>query len=396
MSTKFRELMAFHTLLARQLIFLSILLVLGACGIKPAVSNNDNAQIVVTPPAIMTSSSAATESLSLVSPPILTELPTLAVTIKPTESPTSLTCDSSELYRITKTPVSWLQWSATGKQLFYKLKNSGEYWELNTENNTTTPLSQEQVISLLVTPDNNTFNVPKSIQPHEYALSPSRRKVIYAQRQDLTSTPTPDSSGESQGPLEIRYDLFILETENGNLALLGDIDGLISNLVWFPNEEGVLIQTSARLPGTASIWLADLRNQQLVPLVLVKQGEPEAAFEALSPDGNSILYRRSTTLYVIHLVDGSEEEVPLATFGRAYYWFLSANKLLIVDDFDLPLDFQVAVFDLDTKELCRISQQTLQIHSVELSPNYDYLAIQWDKTLELYILPLCPVCDQGY
>ncbi|OQA22085.1 MAG: hypothetical protein BWY63_00992 [Chloroflexi bacterium ADurb.Bin360] len=310
-----------------------------------------------------------------------------------TELPIVLACDSSKLCQLTRSPVSWAQWSTTGDQLFYRLKNSNEFWKFNLENDVATLLSPEQVALFLATPD-YMLKVPENIEPHDYAFSPSREKVIYAQKRPLTLPPVLDSDGEGQGPQEIKYDLYVLEMGDEISIHLGYIDGLLDDFIWLPNEQSVLIQTNAQLSGKASIWVANLNSEQLIPLVPVKQGQSEATFEALSLDGDSILYRQSTTLYLKHLTDDSEEEIPIATFGRAYYWFLPTNKLLIVDDFDQPLDFQVAIFDLDTRKLCQISQQILRIHSVELSPNYDYLAIRWAETLELYVLPVYPVCDQ--
>lgn len=393
MITKFRWLSGFRALcVASKTVVLLVVLMLFACSIK-LDTDTRNEQIVKTSPIIPTPSSTATQLYPLNSPTTSTGLPTLTVTIKPTELPAGFACDSSKLYQITKSPVSWLQWLPTGNQLFYKLKNGNEYWKFNFEDHTATLLPPEQAISFLVTPE-HTFRIPENAKLHEYALSPSGTKIIYAQRQYLTSTSPPDPSGEGPGPQESEYDLFVLETDNEPLIHLGHIDGLLDSFIWLPSEESILIQTNARLPGTASIWLADLNNHQLIPLVLAKQGESEATFEALSPDGNLILYRRSTTLHLKHLIDGTEEEIPVATFRRAYYWFLPMNKLLIVDDFDQPLDFQTAIFYLDTNKLCQTSQQILRIHSVELSPDYNYLAIRWEKTLELYVLPVCNVCDQ--
>ncbi|MDX9955607.1 MAG: hypothetical protein RBT75_16020 [Anaerolineae bacterium] len=392
MVTRFRQLVGFRmSSIVPKVIALFVLSILCACSNQSSTDNNN--QIITDPSTILTSNPTATQLHPLISATASVELPTLPAVVGTTELPIVLACDSSKLCQLTRSPVSWAQWSTTGDQLFYRLKNSNEFWKFNLENDVATLLSPEQVALFLATPD-YMLKVPENIEPHDYAFSPSREKVIYAQKRPLTLPPVLDSDGEGQGPQEIKYDLYVLEMGDEISIHLGYIDGLLDDFIWLPNEQSVLIQTNAQLSGKASIWVANLNSEQLIPLVPVKQGQSEATFEALSLDGDSILYRQSTTLYLKHLTDDSEEEIPIATFGRAYYWFLPTNKLLIVDDFDQPLDFQVAIFDLDTRKLCQISQQILRIHSVELSPNYDYLAIRWAETLELYVLPVYPVCDQ--
>jgi len=325
--------------------------------------------------------------------------PTVTMTISPTfiTTPTGMVesaCGVPQLHQITTRPVSWLQWSATGEQLYYKLRDSDEYWLFRPEDNAVTPISQEQRGLLLLGESGAvSFEIPDDIKEHEQMVSPSGKRIVFAQRQCLSPTPTA-APGEGSGPIEILYDIFFLERDEDTPIHLGQIDGLVDSFAWFPDEKHVLILTSHKLPGTAYVWLADLGNSELAPLFLVRQGQPEIEFEALSPDGDTILFARHPGLYLYDLASGIEREISVPSgVGRAYYWFLSANRLLIVDDFDRPLDFLVAVFDLESYELHQIYEPTLNIHSVELSPNRKYLAIRWDETLQLYVFSVGDMCD---
>lgn len=324
--------------------------------------------------------------------------PTVTMAISPTfiatpTGPVESACRVPQLHQITTRPVSWLQWSATGEQLYYKLRDSDEYWDFSFEDNTVTPISREQRALLFGESGAVPFEVPDDIKEHEQMVSPSRKRIVFAQRQYLSPTPTA-GTGEGSGPTEIHYDIFFLKRDEDTPIHLGQIDGLFDSFTWFPDEKRVLILTSHKLPGTAYVWLADLGSSELVPLLLVGQGQAEIEFEALSPDGNTILFARHPGLYLYDLANGIERETPVpSVVGRAYYWFLSANRLLIVDDFDRPLDFRVAIFDLESYELRQIYEPTLDIHSVELSPNRKYLAIRWDETLQLYVFPVGDMCD---
>lgn len=224
------------------------------------------------------------------------------------------------------------------------------------------------------------------VLPIEQMISPSGEKVIFAQERHLGPIPTPDTVGEGSGSRETRSDLFVMEGDMVSPRYLGQIDSLVERFTWFPDEERVLISTDPRYPGTSSTWIVDLDSREFMPLFPCDDWKL-----ALSPDGTQLLYRAGDVLTLRDLASGQERELPVPFMGgRVYYWFVSTDRLLVINHFGgRTPDHRVSMFNLQSNKLCQVYDLPLQIESVALSPNHDYLAIQWMDTRLLYVLPIC-------
>lgn len=332
-----------------------------------------------------------------------TQIPEQQITLTPNldVTPTSTTnvataepsaCDNlpQGVYQITQETVAWSMWSETDSHLYYRLKDSDEYLQFNLEDKSTVTVSKEQLpldahpISRLI---------PDEVQEHLQSISPSGNIAIFAEKEYLGPTAIPNSEGESWVGTDIQYNFFVLGEENPTPTYLGSIDGSVDSFQWIPSEKEMLIHTNARDSGTASLWLADLDNHILEPVFIVEEGKSPPWFEALSPSGDLILYEQTSNIYIYNRATGGTKELALPEIsGIAYYWFLSEQELLIVDDFEEPLDFKMAHYDLQTEQLHPISEQNLQIYSVELSPEHNYLSVRWSRTQALYVFSLNSDC----
>jgi hypothetical protein len=258
---------------------------------------------------------------------------------------------------------------------------------------TTTLLSSEEALGLLENDESGAFPLPDDAEAH--CVAPSGERVIFARKQSLALTPTP-GPGEAWGLPIPKYDIYVLERGDAHPQLVGQVDGLVKHLIWLAGEDAALVQVSDRLPNKATLWIASLNDQTVKPLLPVAAGEPSITFQALSPSGESILYSKGTALYVYQLESGVTRQVDIPPlFGRAYYWFLSEQTLLIVDDLNKPLDFEVFIFDLEQGQVCRHYSQILRIHSIQLSPDRRYLALRWDETDRLYLFPITNCSMEG-
>ncbi len=306
----------------------------------------------------------------------------------PQSTPTVASCNTSDLYEVTTSPVIWLQWAADASRLFYRLQESGDYWAFDPEYCTQTRLTpQQRPREISEDPAQVGFELPEDLRPFQWSIAPSRASVVFFQSEAPPKTATPGPGVEVGEGLELKNNIFFLEKPSDQPTYLGSITGFIDDLVWFSDGSAVVI-SMGRVPGEAYLWSVDIENQVLLPVIPASEDFLGFQFRALSPHGERLLYSQEAALFLYDLQQHTAQKLPLELSGRDYHWFLSPDTLLIVDDFDTPLDFVVASYDLQNATLRRIYETPLRIHSVTLSPDKQYLAIRWDLTLDLFVLPL--------
>ena len=330
-------------------------------------------------------STAAAESLEI------SAEETSAAIVSPIDTSDVPVGDGCELVPITTESITWMQWSASGTSLFYQLDGDPDYWEFRFDSASSRLVSEDWADSAISDPGKIQYALHAGTTGNEWQASPTGEKIVYAET-ELIGLPTP-SDGEGTGPTAVRANICILTESALESECVGSVDGLVDGFIWFPDEGRFLVITGGRLWGSAYVWLADLDRHTLEPLLQVKSGENEAVFEGLSPEGSALLYSKGMQLLLLDLASGVERQLAVLTdHGRAYYWFLSENRLLMVDDFEGNLEFQVQVLDLTSDTLCRLPELHLRIHSIDISPNREYLIIQWEDTRELFLYHLCGPC----
>lgn len=316
-------------------------------------------------------------------------LPSPSLPPSPSQStPTAVSCHTGHLYQITASPVIWLQWAADASRLFYRLQESGDYWAFDTEYCTQTRLTPQQLPGeISKDPARIGFQLPEDLRPFQWSIAPSGTSIVFFLPAAPSKTSTPGPGVEAGEGSELKHDIFLLEKHSNQPTYLGSVTGFIDDLVWFSDASAALI-SMGRVPGEAYLWIAEIENQALLPVIPVSEDFSGFQFRALSPDGEKFLYSQETALFLYDLSQHTAQKLPLEVLGRGYHWFLSPDTLLIVDDFDTPLDFVVAIYDLRTAALRRIYETPLRIHSVALSPDRQYLTIRGDLTLDLFLLPI--------
>lgn len=312
--------------------------------------------------------------------------PVLTPSVTPTGSLSLPLCSDRPLVQVTRERVSWMQWSAAGALLFYRLGNSEEYRAFDPIGCTVIPVLPQEIP---LPPFNGSgwtsFHLPEGVHEHQQQVSPSGEWIIFTQERNLLPTPTP-GVGEGWGYLEIESDVFLLARGDEEPIYLGTMAAVTKDFVWTPDEQAVLLVVEERLPHTGYLWLADLEDQDLRLLFPAGPENPSIGFGALSPNGYHFVYDTEYDLYLYDLQTGSQQRLPISAFGLDYYWFLSEHELLIANDFDSTLDYQVEMYDLESDQLCHIYQGSLRIHSAALSADRRYLAVRWLQTDELYVL----------
>ncbi len=310
-----------------------------------------------------------------------------------TPRPTAVTatsapaCEAEGLRAVTSEETRSVRWSADGARLYYVTGSEGAtWWAYDPLTCTSAQVARSEVPGSPAL-DAEGFAIPPEAEEHDLSRSPSGNRMLFAEELILSPTPTPHD-GEGWGERDVTYDLYLLDKGQEPPTFVGSIDGSIREVIWRPGERSVLIAPFGQMPGSAYLWLADLEERRVEALFPAEPGRPESLFVALAPGGDRFLFKRHGDVYLYDLAARTEEHVPLTLKGSTYVFFLSPDRLLLLDDVEKPLHFQLLAYHVPTSELRRISEEELRIYDAALSPKGDYLAILHEKTRALDLLPL--------
>ncbi len=294
------------------------------------------------------------------------------------------------LLPVTDDAVSWVQWSEDGTTLYYNLQDDpGAWWAFDPETKTANPLSTKPVAKEVI-PDAIAQVIPDTVNREFVSVSPDGENAVYEVEVYTLPTPTPSDIGESEGPLEFLYELFLVKPGVGSPISLGQFEGLLDGFTWFADSSAFLVHNSARIPVRAYTWLADVTRQTVIPLLVATPDTPEKLFIDLSEDGTVLLYYDQRALHLYNLDTGADQEILFLLNGRFYSWFLDDTHILVVDDIEEPLRFAAYIYDSTMNELNRMSEDTFEADKLVLSPNKQYLGIAGAQLRELHVLPICP------
>jgi len=337
-------------------------------------------------PATSTAIPATTTS-AVVSPVVSTEQ-------RPSKTPAAVATSTGEhcvhkLLPVTDDTVSWVQWSADESALYYNLQDAPDaWWAFDPASNTTNPLSAKPILKESI-PDAIDRVIPETVDRELVSVSPDGKNAVYGIKVYSSPTPIPDTAGESGGPSEFQYELFLVKPGATSPVSLGQFAGLLDGFTWLADSSAFLVHNSAREPGRAYTWWASVSTQTVTPLLKVAPDASEKIFVDISADGVALLYRDQQALHLYNLNTNTDREILSLPNARFYAWFLDDAHILLVDDMEESLHFVAYGYDTTTNELNRMSEDIFRADEISLSPNKQYLTIVGMQTRELQILPIC-------
>ena len=245
-------------------------------------------------------------------------------------------------------------------------------------------------------PDQIRKNIPSKIEDKHIHLSPTSGKAIYWVPHYTDPTPTPQTSGEPSGEPEIIGDLFWLDENNTEPEYLGRIENFIHIILWSQDEELILLGTGTSLYNT-SILLVDLEKDIIKKLTFEKANiNTKGLFPiGFTPENQSLLFRIKSEIYLKNIQTGLEEKLEIPLF-RYHWWISELSFLAIIDDDPLkPNNSGIYVYDLENKNLSKISNTSIQSdasfipNSIQLSPDKTKIGYI-DRDYHLNVIQLCP------
>jgi len=320
--------------------------------------------------------------------------PVISTEQRPAGTSTAIAAATGEdcipkLLPITDDAVSWVQWSEDESALYYNLQDApNSWWVFDPASNTTNPLSAKPILNESI-PAAIDRVIPETVNRELVAVSPDGKNAVYGIKVYSSPTPTPDTAGESSGPSEFQYELFLVKPGADSPISLGQFAGLLDGFTWFADSSAFLVHNSAREPGRAYTWWASVSMQTVTPLLKVTPDASEKIFVDISADGVTLLYRDQQALHLYNLHTNTDREILSLPNARFYAWFLDDAHILLVDDMEKSLHFVAYSYDTTTNELNRISEDIFRADEISLSPNKQYLTIVGTQTRELQILPIC-------
>ncbi len=336
----------------------------------------------------VTSTAMSAPTTSAVTSPVISTAQRPAGTSTPIATLTGEHC-VPKLIPVTDDTVSRVQWSADESALYYNLQDAPDaWWAFDPASNTTNPLSAKPILNESM-PDAIDRVIPEIVDRELVSVSPDGKNAVYGIKVYSSPTPIPDTAGESGGPSEFQYELFLVKPGATSPVSLGQFAGLLEGFTWFADSSAFLVHNSARIPVSAYTWLADVSWQTLVPLLVATPDIPEKRFVDLAEDGTVVLYEGQQALHLYNPGAGTDQEILSLPDGRFYAWFLDNTHILVIDDREESLRFTAYIYDSAAGELTRVSEDTFAADELKLSPNRRYVGIVDMQSGGLQVLPLC-------
>jgi hypothetical protein len=392
---------------------IGILVVLGFNGCtspaSPTIPGNERSPI----PAARSQTPFSTETIptsdSTTTTPrptanLVTQAPTL--TINPGHG-TDQEC-KSKLVQITSSPIYDFHWSKDGKTIYFKTDTMGGPWQgYRISNN-------EYIASPGFTP-----TTPESVAQKlnitdwwDLSLSPGEDQIIYTRKGEAAVEPTKGPTEDAASDI-FYLDVFVMKDGSDKPIYLGQLDGQIERIIWFPDETKALVIGTFHPHGlyrvaSAPMWIVDLSDNSMTPLYIGDLVTDLTGVDGISPDGQWVIYHflggatSAKSIRMRNIVKGDDQVLPLTPYIRILQALPDGRHMVILnitepqnpDVISLVDPEVIALFDMKTYNVIPLSQHEITVayfisEPAKLSPDMSMLAYADEGSNRLYLLTLC-------
>jgi hypothetical protein len=335
---------------------------------------------------------------------LITQIPNLTIT--PGHG-TEQGC-KSKLIQITLPPVPEFYWSDDGKTLYFRDVGLGGGWQgYSTSNN-------EYFISPNFTPTTpesiaQTFNITDW---WDLSLSPEEDQLIFTRKSEASLEPTPNPPDEAASNI-FYLDLYVIKKGSDKPIHLGQIDGQIERILWFPDGTKALVIGTYYPHGpfrvaSVPMWIVDLNDYSMTPLYIGDLGTDLTAIDGISPDGQWVIYHfldgatTAKTIRMRNITNGDDQELLLTPYVRILQTLPDGRHMVILNRLErqnpdvetLMAPYVISVFDMKTNRDVPLTAHDIYpayyvSDPVKLSPDMSFLAYVEDGSGRLWLLTLC-------